>query len=284
MSSVGWKPPDEAENESEAQEIPGLRARVAFMRVVIAILLALLVYRVYWLQQTKGEELQALATENQFATLTTNAPRGVVVDRNGVPLAVNVPSFNVTITPAFLPDDEDEQQAVFERLSLLTGVPVTNTVQQEALVAAANPELVSTYSRLAEIYGASVQETLDEAGVVPQLPNSIEAIVRENSFAPYLPAVITTGVSISMAYEIEQESIFLPGVQVLAEPLRDYPSGEFTSHIIGYMGPIPNQNWITELGYERDDRVGWAGLESSMEVELAGEKGSRTVEQDWTGP
>ncbi len=72
-------------------------------------------------------------------------------------------------------------------------------------------------------------------------------------------------------------------MRVLPEPLRDYPSGEFTSHIIGYMGPIPNINWITELGYERDDRVGWAGLESSMEVELAGEKGSRTIEQDWTG-
>jgi len=49
------------------------------------------------------------------------------------------------------------------------------------------------------------------------------------------------------------------------------------------MGPVPNQNWITELGYERDDRVGWAGLESSMELELAGEKGTRQIEQDWTG-
>lgn len=283
MSSIGWKPPDESENESQAQEIPGLRARVGFMRVVIGLLLVLLLYRVYWLQQTKGEELQALATENQFATLTTNAPRGVIVDRNGMPLATNVPSFNVTITPAFLPRDEDEQQAIFARLSLLTGVPITNTLEQEALVAAANPELVATYSRLAEIYGADVEETLDTAGVVPQLSDSIEAIVEENSFAPYLPAVITTGVPIDVAYRIEQESIFLPGVRVLPEPLRDYPSGEFTSHIIGYMGPVPNQNWITQLGYERDDRVGWSGLESSMEIELAGTKGSRVVEQDWTG-
>ncbi len=49
------------------------------------------------------------------------------------------------------------------------------------------------------------------------------------------------------------------------------------------MGPVPNQSWITDLGYERDDRVGWAGLESSMELELAGTKGTRTIEQDWTG-
>ncbi len=281
MSSIGWKPPEE--RDPEIQQIPGIGARLMFMRVIVVVVLSLLVYRVYYLQQTAGPALQERATENQFAVLTTDAPRGVILDRHGEPLAINTPSFNVTITPAFLPDDEDTQRAIFERLALLTGVPVTNTVQQEALIASANPELVTTYSRLAEIYGASVEETLDEAGVVRQLADSIEGIVAEHSFAPYVPAVITTGVSISNAYRIEQESIFLPGVRVIPQALREYPSGEYTAHLIGYMGPVPNQNWIEVLGYERDDRVGWAGLESSMELEMKGDKGRRTIEQDWTG-
>ncbi|WP_374689408.1 penicillin-binding protein 2 [Promineifilum sp.] len=281
MSSMGWKPPEE--RDPEIQQIPGIRGRLLFMRLVMIIVLALLVYRVYYVQQTKGTELSQRAEGNQFATLTTDAPRGVIFDRNGEPLAINKPSFNITITPAFLPADEDAQQAIFERLSLLSGVPLTNTVEQETLIATANPELVSTYSRLAEIYGASVEETLDEAGVLRQIPDSIEGIVEENSFAPYLPAVITSGVPISTAYLIEQQSIFLPGVRVLPQPLREYPSGEYTAHIIGYMGPVPNQAWIDELNYERDDRVGWAGLESSMEIELAGQRGQRRIEQDWTG-
>ena len=79
----------------------------------------LLVYRVYWLQQTAGEDLGTRATDNQFAVLTTNAPRGVIVDRNGFPLAINKPSFNVTITPAFLPTEEGEIEAVFSRLAEL---------------------------------------------------------------------------------------------------------------------------------------------------------------------
>lgn len=280
MSQMGWKRPEEL--EVDAQDV-GLRGRLYFLRVLILIILTLLLYRVYWLQQNKGPDLLAQADENRFSILRTNAPRGVIVDRHGEPLAVNRPSFNVTITPAFLPTDPDELQAIYERLSLLTGVPVTNTIQQQALVQAANPELVSTYSRLAQLYGAPVQDTLDQAGIVPQLPNSIAAIVEENSFAQYVPAVITSGIPISLAYRIEQESIFLPGVRVLPEPLREYPSGEYTAHLIGYMGPIPNQNWIDVLGYERDDRVGWAGLESSMEIEMAGQKGARTIEQDWTG-
>lgn len=281
MSSSGWKAPEE--RDPEIQQIPGIGARLLFMRVGIILVLALLVYRVYSIQQTKGPDLTLRARDNQIATLTTAPSRGVIVDRYGKPLAINKPSFNVTIIPAFLPDDEDEQRGVFEQLSALTHVPVTNTVNQELQIVLANPELVSNYSRLAEIYGASVEETLDAAGVVEQQPDSIEGIVNEHSFAPYVPAVITTGVSISVAYQIEQQSIFLPGVRVLPEPLREYPSGEYTAHLIGYMGPVPNQNWITELGYERDDRVGWAGLESSMEIELAGQKGERQIEQDWTG-
>lgn len=281
MSRMGWERIEEIE-EQENEDI-GISGRLYFLRVVMILILGALLFRVYYLQQTKGNDLQALAQDNQLAALTADAPRGVVFDRHGDPLAINLPSYNVTITPAFLPDDDEERQAVFQRLSLLTGVPVTNTLQQESLISEASPELVNSYSRLAEIYGANVEDTLDQAGVVEQLPDSIEAIWRENSFAQYLPAVITSNVPVTLAYTIEQESIFLPGVRVLQTPLREYPSGELTSHIIGFMGPIPNQGWIDEFGYERDDRVGWSGLESSMEIELAGVKGQRQIEQDWTG-
>ena len=279
MSRIGW---ERVEDIEVPEEDTGIRGRLLLLRGIIVIVLVLLLYRVYWLQQTRGQEFQTLAEENQLARLLIDAPRGVIFDRNGEPMAVNEPSFNVTITPAFLPDDPAERQAVFERLSLLTGVPVSNTVQQLDLLSAADPALVSTYGRLADLYNASVDETLDVTGIVPALIDSIEAIEERFSFAPYLPASIRTSIPITLAYQIEQESIFLPGVRVIEEPIRRYPSGELTSHLIGYMGPIPNENWL-ELGYQRDDRVGWAGLESSMEIELSGRKGERQIEQDWTG-
>ena len=279
MSRIGW---DRVEDYEVPEDDTGMRGRLLLLRAIIVVVMILLVYRVYWLQQTRGDELQTLAEENQLARLTIDPPRGVMFDREGLPLAVNEPSFNVTITPAFLPDDPDERQAIFERLSILTGVPVTNTLQRQELLEAADPALVSMYSRLSELYGVPAEETLDESGVVPELPDSIEGIVDTFSFAPYLPAAIKTNIPITLAYRIEQESIFLPGVRVIEEPVRRYPSDELTSHLIGYMGPIPNENWL-DLGYERDDRVGWAGLESSMEIELAGRKGERQIEQDWTG-
>lgn len=281
MSLKGW----DLDKPEEVVEDPAQRGRLLFFRIIIVAALALLLGRVFLLQQQEqGEELVALGNDNQFAVLSIDPARGVIFDSQGQPLAVNQPSFDVTITPAFLPDDEAERLRVFERLSAMTGVPVTNTLQQRALIEQADPELVETYTRLAELYGASAEETLDEAGIIPLLPQSIMDIYQTYSFAQYLPAVITTGVPITLAYQITQESIFMPGVQVIPQPVRHYPTGEYTSHIVGFMGPIPNESWLEEgRGYERDDRVGWSGLEVSMEDALRGEKGQRTIEVDWTG-
>ena len=83
MSSSGWKPPEE--RDPEILQIPGVGGRLLFMRVVVVLILSLLVYRVYALQQTKGADLATRAELNQFATLTTDAPRGVILDRHGEP-------------------------------------------------------------------------------------------------------------------------------------------------------------------------------------------------------
>ena len=138
MSRIGWERVEDIRVEDEDAGIGG---RLIFFRGLIVIVFLLFLGRVFWLQQSRGEELQTLAEENQLARLLIDAPRGVIFDREGRPLATNDPSFNVTITPAFLPDDAAERQAIYERLSLLTGVPVTNTVQQQELLASADPAL-----------------------------------------------------------------------------------------------------------------------------------------------
>lgn len=278
MSRMGWERP---EDRTEPTEDSGLRGRLTFFRLIVLVVLGALLYRVVWLQQVRGAELQAQAEENQIARLTTNPPRGVIFDRNGQLLAENLPSFNVTLTEAFLPDNEAERLAIFERLSVLTGVPLTNTVQKQELIRQADPNLVGNYSWLAQLYNAPIAETLDETGVVPEMPNSILDLVETYDFAPNVPFVITSSIPISLAYMIEQESAYLPGVRVLEQPVRNYPSGIYTAHIVGYMGPIPDESYLDQ--YERDDRVGWSGLELFAEDFLAGTKGERMIEVDWRG-
>lgn len=281
MSRMGWERPEDLAEQAQYDEDVGLRERIYFLRLLIVAFFGILLFRVIWLQQVQGRPLTERAIDNQFAIIKTAAPRGVIFARGGEPLAQNLASFDIAIVPVFLPDDPAAQRAVFERLSLLTGVPVTNTVKQRELLAAADPHAVNVTRRLAELYSAPITQTLDLAGIVPRLPDSIEGIVQANSFKPNLPAIITTGVPITIATVIEQESTFLPGVRVIPEPIRNYPSGGLTAHIIGFMGPLPDQSYLER--YEPDDRVGLFGLESSMETEMAGQKGERQIEVDWRG-
>jgi penicillin-binding protein 2 len=80
-----------------------------------------------------------------------------------------------------------------------------------------------------------------------------------------------------------------PGVEIKARLFRDYPFGEKTAHLIGYIGRI-NQTDVERLeendlvaNYRGSDYIGKAGLEQSYESELHGTTGVEEVEVDSGG-
>ncbi|MFA5353513.1 MAG: penicillin-binding protein 2 [Thermodesulfovibrionales bacterium] len=64
--------------------------------LVIGIFL-ILVFRLWQLQVLNGDEYKALSEDNRMRILKTPAPRGIILDRNGVPLVKNIPSFKASI-------------------------------------------------------------------------------------------------------------------------------------------------------------------------------------------
>ena len=80
-----------------------------------------------------------------------------------------------------------------------------------------------------------------------------------------------------------------PGVEIKARLFRDYPFGEKTSHLIGYIGRI-NDTEVSQLeqsdlaaNYRGSDYIGKTGLEQSYESELHGTTGIEQVEVDANG-
>ena len=80
-----------------------------------------------------------------------------------------------------------------------------------------------------------------------------------------------------------------PGVEIRARLFRDYPYGEKTAHLIGYVGRI-NQTDVEQLeendlaaNYRGSDYIGKTGLEQSYENELHGTTGVEQVEVDSAG-
>ncbi|NJL96011.1 MAG: hypothetical protein HC915_20905, partial [Anaerolineae bacterium] len=221
--------------------------------MILAIFL-LLVSRLYYLQFMEGASYRQDAEENRLQTLPLPAARGAILDRDGEILARNVPAFNVTITPALLPEDPEDVLNIYNRLAGLVDVPATRAV--------------------AEASGRTNQRSIDE-------------LVRTGEgVAPFRPVVIATDVEIDVALQIEEEKTSLPGVDVDVRSVREYPTGPLTSQIVGYIGPIgPDEaEELRELGYDTSfDFIGYAGIERFFESVISGQRGQETWEVDVAG-
>jgi penicillin-binding protein 2 len=226
-------------------------------RVVLLGLLILGIFgafglRLWDLQFVQGDYYRERAARQSTRPITVPAARGIIYDANGKPLVRNIPSFDVTIVPAYLPEDEAEREVVLKRLARLLRMPYTVTRVTEG-----DDEPVR-----------GVLEIVEDAGYI------------------YRPVMVKRGVDRDTALLVAQQALLLPGVLVEVESARYYPYGELVSQIMGYLLPIPEEGeeeYIAQ-GYEpATDRIGSAGIEATYEQYLRGSKGEQIVEEDVLG-
>lgn len=229
---------------------------------MIALALLGAAYQLVRLQITGFDAFAERALDNRQQRLTLPAPRGVVYDRNGVLLAQNVPAISVSITPALLPEDAGRLAELYARLSELTGVPIST------------PPLDAGNA------------TGNRIGDDSPSPGIQELVFLQETNAPYRPVVIAPDLSREKALVLGAELRSLPGVQLEVRALRDYPTGALTAHVVGYMGPITEDqsDYYVNLGFDpARDRIGYAGIENRMQDVMAGRNGYKEVEVDVAG-
>lgn len=72
---------------------PPMRPRGFLLPVVLGIITMLLLGKLFALQLVQGDTYKQLADSNKTRTQIIHAPRGVIFDRNGIPLVFNTPGF-----------------------------------------------------------------------------------------------------------------------------------------------------------------------------------------------
>ncbi|HUI91677.1 MAG TPA: penicillin-binding protein 2 [Chitinivibrionales bacterium] len=98
--------------------------------IVVCALFAVLIARLFFLQVIQGETNARLSRENGMQLRVIKAPRGLILDRNGVVLARNRPSYSVCVLPYkvkkrseiinnLIKIRDDEGNPVFDSLELL---------------------------------------------------------------------------------------------------------------------------------------------------------------------
>jgi penicillin-binding protein 2 len=232
--------------------------RLALVLAMILVVLLALLARLLSLQVLGSQEWLDLAVENYTRNVSSPAPRGIIYDRNGYILARNVASYNLTITPANLPDDDADIQGIYRAVSQLTGIPVNSGTVGEA-----------------KLFAPCVEG-----------PGIAQLVELGDSLAPYSPVQVKCNVGEQVARVVEERAVDWPGVAVEINPIRDYPTGSLTANLVGYLGPIPA---LLEAEYRargfipNRDKVGYAGIELSLQEVLGGRNGARVVQVDVAG-
>ena len=234
--------------------------RFLVLFILIGTIFGYYLLRLFDIQILQGPDYVAQANDNRTLEISEPAIRGTIYDRNGVVLAQNVPSYNVVVIPGYLPEDEGDTQSIFRELSELIDLPVSQGDTDEETVRNFTP----CYNDLGiseVVFIATTNWPFQSTALKCDVPQDVAMIVMEN-----------------------RED--WPGIDVETAPVRQYPTGEMTSEIIGFLGPIPAilEDYYVGRGFVANrDRVGYAGVEQSLNDTLAGRNGTRLVEVNVAG-
>lgn len=230
---------------SEPQSETNRRPLVFFSIVVIGVM-ALLGLRLFGLQVVGGERNLALADGNRTRQLVTRAPRGDIRDHNGVVLASNQASFDVTVVPQQLPRTPQGRTAV--------------------------------YARLGSLIGLTADEVRAKAEVTCKGQNPAGGCL----LSP-VPQLVAANVDRNRALMIDQASATLPGFSLDTNPIRKYQDDGLLSVFLGYTSRVNADEAASDRTYGPTDLIGKLGLEKQYESVLRGVNGSRQTEVDATG-
>ncbi len=198
------------------------------------------------------------------------APRGKILDRNGLVLAENQPKFTVNL---FL---EDLRHRFTDEY--------TNVVRKEFL--AAHPGVKLNSTNRAELNAQARYRVVSNivwevsSKVLPQ-----PLILNEKRFQKHyvdslaLPLPILENLTPQEMAIFMEKATKIPGVELEAAPMRVYPNGTMAVHLLGFVRLEPPVS--DEEGIVFQDKtpvlVGKTGVEANFDEELHGKPGVKSM-------
>lgn len=214
-----------------------LQFRLQCLIILICILSLLLASRLYFMQVHEYKHYETLSLKNQLSIIPIPPPRGIILDRNGVVLAENLPVYAIEITPERTRDIPKTLQALQKLLPAITDEDIENF----------------QHIRL-----------------------------QNHSF---------TAIPLKLKLNEEEVALFasqqyrFPGVDIKARLMRNYPLGELTAHVLGYVSRIniDELKQVDPVNYRGTDFMGKSGIEKYYESTLHGQVGYQKIETDVSG-
>ncbi len=229
---------------------------------IALVILGLLIARAYYLQVANAQFYQDKGDELITSVRTQTSYRGMITDRNDLPLAVSAPLATVSFSP------HDYAQEYYELKRVYAENPNQPQLQARMQKRLANMDL----TRLAAAANIPVGELQKATAIDDDIDvtddEAVKAALPSGAGSHYLP--LLNKVTPEIAQSVS--SLDFPGVYEKNFFQRYYPQPQPNSQLLGFMGQNANDS---EGGYE-----GRAGIERQYEKTLAGDDGKVLVLKD----
>ena len=295
-----------------------LKSRIFPMILVFIVLISVLVHRLFVLQIIKGDSYVEDLSSSIQKDMSVAAARGRIYDRNGVLLAYNDLSYAVKISDSGRYSDNATKNTtinnsinktldiienhgdtysndfpiIYNNGQFSYNVEGTSLLRflrdsygTESIAALSDEQKATSAENMFKYLCKTYEVNYDEFGIEHSLMIvNLRRYMAANSYNRYLTFIIANEVSDETVAAILENSDGLVGVTVEEQYIRRYVDSVYCSQILGYTGTVSNSE-LEELGdgYESNDVVGKSGIEKSMENELSGVKGEKSVYVDTVG-
>ena len=293
--------------------------RMAGLIAAASVLIAVYVLRLIFLQLVNSDSFKAQATNTTDYNFTVTAARGDIVDSAGRRIAASTTSYNVVLSKLLMGDEDLDAmlQRIVELLeahgekwndSLLIGEPdaaghysftaqADSTSDQKALAAMKDSLGLQQYATADDVMEKLVEDYKLESYPLhwQRVLGGIHYEMQQQAFSNVNNFVMAENVSEVTVATIKENSLTMPGVEIVETSTRSYDEGDIIPHVLGRVGKITAEKWkvtdengqttypLREKGYNMNDMIGVSGLEAVYEDELRGKDGVETITRSSDG-
>ena len=241
-----------------------LSKRMTATMIVVGIAALILLQRLFVVQVVEGQKHAQTLIQQTTIPILLSPPRGLVLDRNGLPLAENRARYDVDLYVRELMGNY--ARAHRGRLPMtLVEVGLGEKKRKQKQV------------DIVKIVNETATEPLRNLGIVPNY--EIDELRKHSQQRPNTPFQLATQIDFTTLSRMAERDPRIPGVQEAARPVRWYPYGALASHVMGFVGAPEEQTLETF----QPEVIGKEGIEKGFEQDLEVVPGGKILKKNNLG-
>lgn len=293
--------------------MPNSKARFFILKILIAIMFALVAWKLFDLQIMKGEQYAQIANDRLVTNIVEKAPRGEILDRYGTKLVSNKVGYSVVMQKTDMTDDElNEVIKKLVDIFYSTGceyydsLPISfapysysfkddnedgniedertawfsdeNNIDDGINESLSADNVIQIYK---EKYKVGNQYSEDEQRRIIGIRYAAEA----SGLSQTTMFTVADDIPVEAVTQIKERQDEFKGITVINDYIRQYEMPGLATHILGRIGRINAEEYDSnkDLGYGYNDMIGKQGIEKWGEQYLRGTDGTTGTTKEVNG-